>query len=214
MTNLGCALGLCASQIYPSLYLTLGTTIANDLDAADMPLWLLTAGLIVQGALAPFVGPVADLIGRKMIFLIGFGFAVIGCILCAAVPNAPGFMVGNIFLGFGAITQELMSIAIVAESISTAKRPLFSAVTLCLIFPWSLGTMYVNWITATSWRHIGLVLALWNVLSAVVVLTRYKPPPRVNGLGLTTREKIKRIDFVGGAIITLALCLILVALNS
>lgn len=214
MTNLGCAMGLCASQIYPLLYLTLGTTIANDLDAADMLLWLLTAGLVSQGALAPFVGPVADLIGRKMIFMIGFGFAVLGCILCAAAPTAPGFMVGNIFLGFGAITQELMSIAIVAESIPTARRPLFSALNLCLIIPWSPGTMYANWIAGKSWRYIGLLLALWNILSAAVVFVWYKPPPRVNGLGLTTKEKLKRIDFVGGAIITLALCLILVALNS
>ena len=213
MTDLGCAMGLCASQIYPLLYLTLGTTIANELDAADMLLWLLTAGIVAQGALAPFVGPISDLMGRKMIFLIGFVLAIIGCILCAATPNAAGFLVGNIFLGFGAITQELMSIAIVSESIPTAKRPLFAAINLCLIIPWCPGTMYANWIAESSWRWIGLVLALWNLLSMIVVAIWYKPPPRVNSIGLSTKEKWARIDFVGGFILTLGLLFILVSLN-
>lgn len=213
MTIMGCAFGLCASQITPLLYLTLGTLIADDLQRPDLLLWLLTAGIVAQGALAPFVGPLADLFGRRMIFLVGFILAIIGCVACGACVNAESFLAGQILLGFGAVTQELMAIAVVSEVVPTAKRPLYAAIILCCIIPWTPGTMYANWISIASWRWVGLVLALWNAISFVMIAAFYHPPPRVNGIGLTTREKIARIDFVGGALLTTGLVFILVALN-
>jgi len=213
MTVVGCAFGLCASQITPLLYLTLGTTIANDLQRPDLLLWLLTAGIVAQGALAPFVGPLADLWGRRLIFLVGFILAIVGCVACAACLNAESFLAGQVLLGFGAVTQELMAIAVVAEVVPTAKRPIYAAIILCCIIPWTPSTMYANWIAISSWRWIGLVLAVWNAISFCMIAAFYHPPPRVNGIGLSTREKIARIDFLGGILLTTGLCFVLVALN-
>lgn len=214
MTLLGCALSLTGSQIVPLLYLTLGNTIAHDLHApATLTLWLLTCLIVAMGALAPFVGPLADMFGRKPIFLVGLFLSTIGGIVCAATPTPEGFMAGQTLLGFGAITQELLAIAVAAEIVPTAKRPLYSALILCAIIPWSPGTLYANWIADSSWRWIGCVVAIWNVLSFAVVAFYYRPPPRVNSLGLTRREMVRRIDFVGGFLITVSLVFILVGIN-
>lgn len=213
MTVAGCACGLAASQITPLLYLTLGTTIADDLNRPDLLLWLLTGGLVAQGALAPFTGPLADLFGRKVIFIVGFVLAIIGCFVCIATPNAAGFLAGQILLGFGAVTQELLAIAVVSEIVPTAKRSIYAALILCVIIPWSPGTMYANWISVSSWRYVGLVLALWNIICLLMIAVFYNPPPRVNARGLTTREKIARIDFMGGALLTTGIVFVLVALN-
>ncbi|KAK5079858.1 hypothetical protein LTR24_008884 [Lithohypha guttulata] len=213
MTVLGCSFGLCASQITPLLYLTLGTTIAADLERPDLLLWLLTAGIVAQGALAPFVGPLADLFGRRLIFLVGFIMAIVGCVMCGAGLDASAFLAGQILLGFGAVTQELMAIAVVAEIVPTAKRPIYAAITLCCIIPWTPGTMYANWISISSWRWVGLVLALWNAISFCMIAAFYHPPPRVNGRGLTTKQKWARIDFIGGILLTTGLVFVLVALN-
>ena len=214
MTIVACAFGLCGSQIYPLLYLTLGTTIARELGEESLYVWMLTAGILAMGAIAPFVGPLADMIGRKLIFLVGLGCSIIGSIICAATPTAPGFIAGQVLLGFGAVIQELLAIAVIAESVPTNRRPIFAVVALSAIIPWSPGSLYANLIATKSWRWIGLVLALWNVLTFVLLLVFYREAPRVNARGLTKREQFQRIDFVGGALITLGLILFLVGLNS
>lgn len=214
MTVIGCAFALTASQIYPLLYLTIGTRISADLNRPDLFLWVAVAGILAMGSFAPFIGPLADLLGRKPLLIIGFMSSLIGSAMCGAAINAPTFIAGQVFLGFGAVTEELLAIAIVAEIVPTARRPMFSAIILSAIIPWSPGTFYAARITISSWRYIGLVLGLWNLLTLIIIGIWYKPPPRVNSLGLSTKEKLTRIDFVGGGLIILALLLFLVGLGA
>ncbi len=213
MTVLGCSFALAGSQITPLLYLTLGTVIASDLNAPNLTIWLLSGGIVAMGALAPFVGPLADLYGRKTIFLTGLVSAIVGCILCAVTPTAAGFLAGQVLLGFGAVIEELMAIAVVSEIVPTSKRSLYAALILCAIIPWSPGTLYANYMAASSWRWIGLPLGLWKLITFLLIACFYFPPPRVNSLGLTKNEMLKRIDFVGGILITAGLVLFLVGLN-
>lgn len=213
LTILGCAMALSASQITSLLYLTIGTAIAVDLDT-PLFAWMLTASNLAAGALAPFVGPLADLIGRRAIFLYGgFGLSLVGSILCAATPDAIGFIAGQVLIGLGNVIQDLLSLAVVAESVPTAKRPIYTALVLLMIIPWAPGTLYANLLLDRSWRWIGLVLSIWNVIGFVVLYIGYRPPARPNSRGLTTREMLKRIDFVGGFLIMTGVLLIMVGLN-
>lgn len=214
MTIVGCSLALAGSQIVPLLYLTLGTTIAYELGAPDLLIWMLTAGIVAQGALAPFIGPLADLVGRKHLFIIGLIVSALGAILCAATPNVGGFIAGQVFLGFGIVTEELLALAVVTEIVPTAKRPLYTAMNLIAIIPWAPGTLYANWIAISSWRWIGCTLAIWNVITLVIVAWFYRPPPRVNSLGLSRKQMLARIDFTGGFLLTTGLVLLLVGINS
>jgi MFS family permease len=102
---------------------------------------------------------------------------------------------------------------VVAEIVPTSKRSLYAALILCTIIPWSPGTLYANWMTRASWRWIGCALAIWNVLTLIPLAIFYHPPPRVNSMGLTRKEIVKRIDFVGGAVLTIGLVLFLIGLN-
>lgn len=213
MTVLGCSLALAGANIVPLLYLTLGTTIALDLKAPSLTIWMYTTLIIAVGALAPFVGPLADLFGRKIIFVIGLAVGIAGAIVCATTSTGAGFIAGQCLLGFGAVTQELLAIAVVGEIVPTAKRSLYAALILCAIIPWSPGTLYANWMANSSWRWIGCTLAIWNVITLVIIAFFYKPPPRVNSLGLSRREMVRRIDFVGGALLTIGLVCFLVGIN-
>jgi MFS family permease len=213
MTCIGCAFALTGSQIHPLLYLTLGTTIAQHLNATHIQVWMFSASIIAVGALAPFVGPLADVFGRKTLFLIGLVCSVIGSILSAATPNAAGFIAAQVFVGLGSVMQELLSIAVVGEIVPTAKRSLYAAMILCAIIPWAPGTLYANWITQSSWRWLGLIQAIWNLITFALLAIFYRPPPRVNALGLSFKEKLGRIDFIGGFLLTLGTLLFLIGLN-
>jgi MFS family permease len=213
MTLLGCSFALAGSQICPLLYLTVATGIALDLNRSDLVIWGFTVIIISMGAMAPFVGPLADLLGRKVIFIAGLGLSVVGAVVCAATPHMAGFLAGQCLLGFGAVSQELLSISVVAEIVPTAKRTLYSALVLCAIIPWSPSTLYANWMTNKSWRWIGCTLAIWNVITLLIIAFFYRPPPRVNHLGLSRKELIKRIDYVGGLLLTVGLVFLLVGLN-
>jgi MFS family permease len=108
------------------LYLTVGTAIAEELNT-DLFVWMLTASNIASGAIAPWVGPLADLIGRRAIFLWGgFGLSALAAIICAAAPNGEAFTAGQVIFGIGNVVQDLMSLAIVAESVPTSKRPMYT----------------------------------------------------------------------------------------
>lgn len=213
MTVIGCAFALASSQISSLLYLTVATHISHELNSSKLSVWFLTAPGVAMGALAPFVGPLADLFGRKNIFLFGIIAAVVGCIVAAVTPNGPGFVAGQAIIGMGAVIEELMAIAVVAESVPTSKRPIYAAIILCAIIPWSPGTMYANWMATISWRWIGCALGVWNALILFFIWPFYHPPPRVNSLGLTRKEMFARIDFIGGILVTVGLVFVLVGLS-
>ena len=49
-----------------------------------------------------------------------------------------------------------------------------------------------------TWRWIGLICALWAFIGLVMTAMFYFPPPRVNSQGLSRREILQQIDYVGG----------------
>lgn len=213
MTLLACSIALCSSQIHQLLYLTLATTIARQLHAEDLSFWLLSSPIIAFGAIAPFVGSFTDLFGRKSTFIAGVGVAVLGCIVSAATPTAPGFIAGQALIGAGAAIEELLAIAVVGEIVPTSKRPLYAALVLLAIVPFTPGALYGNLITKDSFRWVGLLLGLWNVFALILLIPFYHPLPRVNRQGLSRGELLRRIDFIGGIMITMGVVFLSVALS-
>ena len=49
-----------------------------------------------------------------------------------------------------------------------------------------------------AWRYLGLWCGVWAFLGMVLTFLFYHPPPRVNSMGLSRREIIAQIDWVGG----------------
>lgn len=213
MTILGCAFGLAGSQLVALLYFTLGPRIAQDLNGTSLTVWLLSSGLVAMGAAAPFVGPMADLFGRKPIFLVGISLSILGAIICGFTPNAAGFIAGQTLLGLGGVIEELMALSIVTEIVPSEKRGLYAAMILGAVLPWTPGTLYANFMASYSWRWISLPLALWHLLVFSIILCFYFPPPRVNSANTTNRQLLKQIDWVGGFFLVLGSLLFLIGLN-
>jgi len=50
----------------------------------------------------------------------------------------------------------------------------------------------------STWRYVGLLCGVWAAIGFILTFVFYFPPPRVNSSGLTNKEIIAQIDFVGG----------------
>jgi MFS family permease len=101
--------------------------------------------------------------------------------------------------GAGAGINELTALAATSELAPTAKRGKYVAVLIFTIVPFCPSVLWAQLIAYhSSWRYIGLLCAIWAFIGLVMTAVFYFPPPRVNSLGLSRREIIAQIDFVGG----------------
>jgi MFS family permease len=146
-------------------------------------------------------------------FLGGLGFATLGMILCAATPNASGFIAGQSFAGFGLMAEELLAIAVTTELVPTAKRSVYGAAMIAGFIPWAPGALYAQLIALHNWRWIGCMIALWHVLGFVIILIFYNPPPRPGHQGRSTKEIIEHMDLVGIALGITGFVVFMVGLN-
>jgi Fungal trichothecene efflux pump (TRI12) len=101
--------------------------------------------------------------------------------------------------GAGAGINELTALAATSELAPTAKRGKYVAVLIFTILPFCPSVLWGQLIAYhSSWRYVGLLCGAWAFIGLVMTAVFYFPPPRVNSTGLTQREIISRIDFVGG----------------
>ena len=103
------------------------------------------------------------------------------------------------FSGIGAGINELTALAVASELAPTRKRGQYVAVLVFSIIPFCPSVLWGQLIaTHSSWRYVGLFCGVWAFIGLVMTAIFYFPPPRVNSSGLSRRDIIKQIDFVGG----------------
>jgi predicted MFS family arabinose efflux permease len=101
--------------------------------------------------------------------------------------------------GIGAGINELTALAATSEMAPTAKRGKYVAILVFTIIPFCPSVLYGQLIAAhAGWRWCGLVCGVWAAIGFFLILFFYFPPPRVNSSGLSRREVVAQIDFVGG----------------
>jgi predicted MFS family arabinose efflux permease len=108
---------------------------------------------------------------------------------------------GMVFAGIGAGINELTALAVTAELAPTAQRGKYVAVLIFTIVPFAPSVLWAQLIAShSSWRYCGLFCGIWAFIGLILTAIFYFPPPRVNSEGLSRREVLKRIDYVGGVL--------------
>jgi len=118
------------------------------------------------------------------------------------------------FSGVGAGICELTSLAVTAELAPTRKRGQYVAILVFTIIPFCPSVLWGQLIAYyANWRFLCLFAGLWALMGFVGVLFFYSPPPRPNSRGLTKKEIISEIDFVGGGLSIIGMILFLAGLQ-
>ncbi|KIW03964.1 hypothetical protein, variant [Verruconis gallopava] len=109
------------------------------------------------------------------------------------------FIGGMAIAGIGAGINELTSLAVTSELAPTKKRGLYVSILVFTIIPFCPSVLWGQLIAYYgSWRWIGLICGVWAFIGLVMTAIFYHPPPRDMTVGMTRREVLARIDYVGG----------------
>ncbi|KXS97294.1 hypothetical protein AC578_4581 [Pseudocercospora eumusae] len=213
MTMLGLAMAFVVAEITPLFFVTSFTIIAFNLNALDMLVWILVAPYISTGAIAPFVGSLSDLMGRKGVICFSLVLAIISFILQGAAPNFACYLCGQVIAGAAIGIQILTVVAAASELVPVAKRGATLGYITIGLLPFASASLYGQLIAEHNWRYIYLLLGIWAAISLVVILIYYNPPPRPSAIGISKMELLKRLDWGGSFLSILGVVLFLIGIN-
>jgi EmrB/QacA subfamily drug resistance transporter len=83
--------------------------------------WVSLAYLLVLVATVTAVGRFADMFGRKLLYIYGFGLFVVASGLCALAPNLALLDAFRVLQGFGAAMIQANSIALIVQAVPSSK---------------------------------------------------------------------------------------------
>lgn len=157
------------------------------------------ANLLALASVCPFVGSLSDLFGRRYVAIGGASFLILGMIVCSTAQTMNTFICGMALAGVGAGVNELTALAVTSEIAPTSKRGLYNALMVFTILPFCPSQLWGQLVAHyATWRYIGLWCALWALIGLVLTIVFYHPPPRPNNAGLSRKEVLTRIDYLGG----------------
>lgn len=155
--------------------------------------------MLSLAAVCPFTGSLSDIIGRRWVAIIGAASIVLGMIICSTAHSMNVFICGMVFAGVGAGINELTALAATSELAPTSQRGKYVAVLVFTIVPFCPSVLYGQLIAYySSWRWIGCFCGIWAFIGLAITVIFYHPPPRVNSQGLSRKQVLAEIDYVGG----------------
>ena len=169
--------------------------------------WVITAYAIVFGALLVLAGRIADSVGRKRVFLAGLTVFSVGSAICGIAPDVALLVAGRVIEGAGAAALLPASLGLLLGAYPPERRSqivaLWSGVgALAVAAGPTLGGSLVS---LDSWRLVFYA----NLPIAAVALIAGR---RTLQESTTATEKLKT-DFLGAALVTAALTLVVLGIS-
>jgi EmrB/QacA subfamily drug resistance transporter len=167
--------------------------------------WVLNAYAIVTAALLVLAGRLADLLGRKRLFLAGLVIFVGASALCAAAPGPWWLIAGRALQAAGGATLLPTSLALLLAEFPPRQRPLAVAV-------WSAtgaiaaaaGPPIGGLLVQASWRWVFLVNLPVGLITALLA---------ARGLAESRDPAGRRFpDFLGAGLLVLAASALMLAI--
>ena len=144
----------------------MGRDLGVSLGAVE---WVALAYLLVLVATVATVGRIADAIGRKLLYVYGFGVFTVGSVLCGLAPTLAVLLAARVLQAIGAAMLQANSVALITEAmpppmLGRAIGVQGSAQALGLALGPAIGGILLS---LAGWRLIFLV----NLPAGVIGLT-------------------------------------------
>ncbi|KAL9945873.1 hypothetical protein D7B24_007286 [Verticillium nonalfalfae] len=192
--------------------------IGSDLDIPEQRLqWIVSAYSLAFGCFLLLWGRIADIYGKRLIFVAGSAWAAVMTLANAFVPNEIAFNLFRGLHGLGAAANVPTAIGILGTTFPPGKAKNYAFSAYAAGAP--LGSVFGNLIAGfiaqyADWKWIfGVKAILAGMVAAAgffVIPPPPPPPPSLEG----QPSKIKQsVDWIGGALITVGMLALLYALT-
>lgn len=196
---LSVAMGVFLSTIDGSIVQVALPTLKRELNTNYATVqWVIVSYLLVLSSMMLGVARLADMIGKKRIYMVGMVIFTVGSVLCGLAPTV-GFLIGfRVLQGVGAVMLQALGAAIVTEAFPDSERGralgvIGTVVSLGIITGPTLGGLLIGLV---NWRAIFLVNLPVGVIGLFLV-RRFVPDWRPPGG--------QRFDTAGAVVLLLTL---------
>ena len=172
----GLVLAMAVVALETTVVVTALPTIVGELDRLDLYSWVFSAYLLTSTVTVPLYGKLADIYGRRRVFLFGITVFLLGSVLCGLAQDMTGLIVFRAIQGLGAGAVLPTIFTVVADLYPLQERAKVQGVFSTLWGVTSLvGPGLGAWLTLTlSWRAVFFVGVPFGLAAAVFFMWFFK----------------------------------------
>jgi EmrB/QacA subfamily drug resistance transporter len=151
-------------------------TIVGEFDRLDLYPWVFSAYLLTSTVTMPLYGKLADVFGRRGIFLFGITLFLLGSLLCGVAQSMTALIVFRALQGLGAGAVMPTIFTVIADLYRLHERVRVQAVFSAL---WGIASLVGPaagaWLTLTfSWRSVFFVSLPFGLAAAIFFVRFFK----------------------------------------
>ncbi|EUC34710.1 hypothetical protein COCCADRAFT_3916 [Bipolaris zeicola 26-R-13] len=206
------AIGVFLSAADQTLIITTYGTIGTDLHALSSTSWIATGYFLTLSAFQPLYGKLCDIFGRKQCLLSAYLIFGIGSVGCGLARNIGELIAARAFAGVGGGGMSVCTTVLMSDILGLRERGTWQGY-LNLVYAVGasagapLGGLLAD---SIGWRTAFLAQGPMCALAMVAVALALELPERDES---HWKEKVKKVDFLGAAILILAVFGLLVGLD-
>ncbi|MEH0938353.1 MDR family MFS transporter [Micromonospora psammae] len=181
-------------------------TIVGELGGINHYSWVVTAYLLASTASTPLYGKMADLYGRRPVFLFSIGTFLLGSLLAGLSQDMTQLIVTRGIQGVGAGGLLTLAFTIISDVVSPRDRGRYQGIFGAVFGVSSVaGPLVGGYFAETNWRWIFYINVPLAILAIVVCYHVLRLIP------FTRREHA--IDWLGAALLVAGVSCLLLALS-
>ncbi|WP_138495407.1 MDR family MFS transporter [Paenibacillus pinistramenti] len=200
----GLLIGLIFSELDETVVSTAMPTIIRDLHGLSLYGWVAGLYMLAATIFMPLLGKLADIYGRKVVYLSCMALFISGSIVCGLAPSMTVLLAGRGLQGIGAGGLMPLAMVILGDSYSVEQRAkIQSLVGPMMILPQLLGPTIGGFLADhVNWHWVFLINIPVGLVAALVLSI---------GMRESHGDERKPIDWPGAALLTGALLSFLMA---
>lgn len=181
-------------------------TAVGDLGGVDRYSWVFSAYLLTATTTVPMYGKLADLYGRRRLYMVAVAFFLVGSALCGAAGSFEALIWFRALQGLGAGGLQPVAITVVGDVFTLEERGRMQGI---LSGVWAvsslIGPLVGGLVTDfLSWRFVFYLSIPFGLISAVLLWFNLEE---------TVERREHRLDVAGTLLLSVAVAALLFALT-